>query len=140
MIECIENYDLKPHTTFKIGGLAKKVYFPKTEEELIEVLKTAENPIVLGGCSNVLISSKGVSDPVIMTSKLDKYEFNDEILTTQCGVKGGVISKEAQKLGLGGLEFMIGFPGWVGGMVYMNALAHNQAVSDIFNEAEIFDL
>ena len=32
MVECIENYDLKPHTTFKIGGFAKKVYFPKTEE------------------------------------------------------------------------------------------------------------
>ena len=140
MIECFENYDLKPHTTFKIGGFGKKVYFPKTKEEFVETLKNIENPIVLGGCSNVLISSNGVSDPVIMTSKLDKYEFDGEILTAQCGVKGGIISKEAQKSGLSGLEFMIGFPGWVGGMVYMNASAHNQSVSDIFIEAEIFDL
>ena len=58
MIECVENYDLKPHTTFKIGGLAKKVYFPTSEDEFIEVLSSeADNsPIVLGGCSNVLNS------------------------------------------------------------------------------------
>lgn len=144
MVECIENYDLKPHTTFKIGGLARKAYFPKTEEELTEVIeeltKNGENPVVLGGCSNVLISSKGVSQPVIMTSKLDKYSFDENIITAQCGVKGGVISKEAQEKGLSGIEFMIGFPGWVGGMVYMNASAHNQSISDIFIEAEVFDI
>ena len=139
-MKVIENYDLKPHTTFKIGGLAKKVYFPENEEEFIEVLKTIKNPIVLGGCSNVLISSNGISTPVIMTSKLDKYNFEGEFLTAQCGVKGGIISKKAQTLGLSGLEFMIGFPGWVGGMVYMNASAHNQSISDIFEKAEIFDL
>lgn len=140
MIEYFENYDLKPHTTFKIGGLAKKAYFPKNKDEFIELLKTLENPIILGGCSNVLISSNGISNPVIMTSKLDKYEFNNEILTAQCGVKGVVIAKEAQTKSLSGLEFMIGFPGWVGGMVYMNASAHNQSISDIFVEAEVFDL
>ncbi|MBQ7450070.1 UDP-N-acetylmuramate dehydrogenase [bacterium] len=142
MIECFENYDLKPHTTFKIGGLAKKVYFPENKEEFIEVLSSLADkaPVVLGGCSNVLISSKGVSNPVIMTSKLDKYEFDEEFLTAQCGVKGGIISKEAQKLGLSGLEFMIGFPGWVGGMIYMNASAHNQAISDIFIEADVYNL
>ena len=144
MIECIENYDLKPHTTFKIGGCAQKAYFPKTKEEFIELLTDFaaknENPIVLGGCSNVLVSSKGISQPVIMTSKLDKFSFDEDILTAQCGVKGGVISKEAQAKGLSGLEFMIGFPGWVGGMVFMNASAHNQAISDVFIEAEVFDL
>ena len=143
-VECVENYDLKPHSTFKIGGLAKKAYFPKTEEELVEILnelsKNGEIPVVLGGCSNVLISSKGISQPVIITSKLDKYDFEDDILIAQCGVKGGIISKEAQAKGLSGLEFMIGFPGWIGGMVYMNASAHNQSVSEIFTEAKVFDL
>ena len=142
MIECVENYDLKPHTTFKIGGLAKKVYFPKSKAEFTEILSELadQSPVVLGGCSNVLISSNGISNPVIMTSNLDKYEFSGNILAAECGVKGVVISKEAQKLEFGGLEFMIGFPGWIGGMVYMNASAHNQSIADIFVEAEVFDL
>ncbi len=142
MTECVENFDLKPYTTFKIGGFAKKAYFPKTEEEFVEILTelSGENPVILGGCSNVLISSDGILNPVIMTSKLDKFSFKDNILTAQCGVKGGIISKEASNLGLSGLEFMIGFPGWVGGMVHMNASAHNQAVSDVFTEAKVFDL
>lgn len=143
MVEVIENYDLKQYTTFKIGGCAKKVYFPKTKEELIEVLvkyfEEEKRPIVLGGCSNVLISSNGISVPVIMTSKLDKFSFDDDILSVQCGVRGGIIAKEAKSKGLSGLEFMIGFPGWVGGMVYMNASAHNQSISDLLIEAEVFD-
>ena len=93
MVECIENYDLKPHTTFKIGGYAKNAFFPETKEEFIELLSDFasknEIPVVLGGCSNVLISSKGISRPVIMTSKLDKYSFDNDILTAQCGVKAG---------------------------------------------------
>lgn len=140
MIECVENYDLKPHTTFKIGGCAKKAYFPKNKKELFEILSNLENPIVLGGCSNVLISTDGVSRPVVMTSKMNNYKFEENILSAECGVKGVIISKAAQELGLSGLEFMIGFPGWVGGMVYMNASAHNQTVSDTFLEAKVFDL
>ena len=144
MVECVENFDLRQNTTFKIGGVAQKVYFPATKDELVEVLtqmvEKGEKPVVLGGCSNVLVSSNGVKTPVIMTSKMVKYSFEDEILTAQCGVKGGIISKEAEDKGLSGLEFMIGFPGWVGGMVYMNASAHNQAISDIFVEAEVFDM
>lgn len=144
MVECVENFDLRQNTTFKIGGVAQKVYFPATKDELVEVLtqmvEKGEKPVVLGGRSNVLVSSNGIKTPVIMTSKMDKYSFEDEILTAQCGVKGGIISKEAEDKGLSGLEFMIGFPGWVGGMVYMNASAHNQAISDIFVEAEVFDM
>ena len=34
---------------------------------------------------------------------------------------------------------MIGFPGTIGGMLYMNASAHNQEISTNFVEAEVYD-
>ena len=136
----IENYELKNHTTFKIGGLAQRAFFPTTVEELCELLETLKNPIVLGCCSNVLISSKGVEQDVILTSKLNNFEFENNIVTAQCGVKVPILAKAAEEKGLSGFEFMIGFPGSVGGAVYMNASAHSQALSDTFKTCRVFDM
>ncbi len=139
-MEIKQNYELKKHTTFKIGGEAKCVYFPKTVDELVELLTKKEKPILLGSCSNVLISSYGIDDEVIITSKITQYSFEGNRLTTSCGTKGPLLSKECYNLGLSGLEFMIGFPGSIGGMIYMNASAHNQAISDNFVSCKVFDL
>lgn len=136
----IENYELKNHTTFKIGGLAQRAFFPTTVEELCELLETLNNPIVLGCCSNVLISSKGVEQDVILTSKLNNFEFDNNVVTAQCGVKVPMLAKAAEEKGLSGFEFMIGFPGSVGGAVYMNASAHSQALSDTFKTCRVFDM
>lgn len=138
-IKSFENYELKKHTTFKIGGCAKKVWFPNTEEEFVYLLSTLKEPIVLGGCSNVLVSSAGVDNDVILTTDLRDFSIDGNIITAQCGVKAPLLSQEAQKHGLSGFEFMIGFPGTVGGIVHMNASAHSQSVSDTCFSAKVFD-
>lgn len=135
-----ENYELKKHTTFKIGGSAKKVFFPETIDELIFLLNNDQKAVVLGGCSNVLISSKGIEENVIITTNIVEYEFKGNILKATCGVKGPFLSKKCQEQSLSGFEFMIGFPGTIGGMVCMNASAHNQAISDSFLRCTVFDL
>lgn len=137
--EVIENYELKKHTTFKIGGCAKRAFFPHSIEEFYELLKTLEDPIVLGGCSNVLISSQGIDKDVILTTKLNNFEFENNIISAQCGVKVPMLAKEAAQKGLSGMEFMIGFPGTVGGAIYMNASAHSQYIADTFIECRVFD-
>ncbi len=137
--EIIENYELKKHTTFKIGGCAKRAYIPYTIEAFVEILKNTQNPIILGGCSNVLISSLGVEGDVILTTKLNKFSVENNKIHAQCGVKVPMISREAEQKGLSGMEFMIGFPGSVGGAVYMNASAHSQSISDTFLSCHIFD-
>lgn len=134
-----ENYELKKHTTFKIGGSAKKVFFPESIDELVSVLTKNEKIIVLGGCSNILISSKGIDEDVIITTNIAEYKFEGNILKANCGVKGPFLSKKCQELGLSGFEFMIGFPGTIGGMVCMNASAHNQAINDVFLKCTVFD-
>lgn len=137
--EIIENYELKKHTTFKIGGCAKRAYIPHTIETFVEILKNTQNPIILGACSNVLISSLGVEEDVILTTKLNKFSVESNKIHAQCGVKVPMISREAEQKGLSGMEFMIGFPGSVGGAVYMNASAHSQSISDTFLSCHIFD-
>lgn len=138
-IETIENYELKKHTSFKIGGCAKRAFFPKNVEELSSLLGKLENPIVLGRCSNVLISSQGINEDVIMTSKMSGFEIVNNTITAQCGVKVPMLARAAEQNNLSGIEFMIGFPGSVGGAVCMNASAHSQSISDTFKVGRVFD-
>mgnify|MGYP004523518277 FL=1 len=49
-------------------------------------------------------------------------------------------SKVAKDSGLSGFEFMIGFPGSIGGEIYMNASAQGQAISDFLISATVFDM
>lgn len=137
--EVIENYELKTHTTFKIGGCAKRAFFPHTVEALAQLLTELDNPTILGGCSNVLISSEGIDNDVILTSKMNGFSFENNKIYAQCGVKVPMLSREAESKSLSGMEFMIGFPGTVGGAVYMNASAHSQAISDTFLTCRVFD-
>ncbi len=134
-----KDFNLKNYTSFKIGGKAKNVYFPETNEEFIQLLKNLQNPIILGGMSNVIISSNGINQDVILTKKLSHFEIKSNTIYAQAGAMGPLISKAAAKASLSGMEFMCGFPGSIGGMVCMNASAHNQSIANIFTSATVFD-
>lgn len=138
-IELKENYEIKNMTTFKVGGVANAVYFPKNITELIYLLNNETNYIVLGSCSNILFSSQGYDGTIISTSKMSHFEINGTKITADCGVKGPIISKKAQEANLSGFEFMIGFPGSIGGNLFMNAGAHKQWISDTLIQVCVFD-
>lgn len=126
------DFDIKIYTSFKIGGKIKEIYFPESLDDLKD-LPTAS--VVVGNLSNTLVSSYGVDFPVFSTSKLDKITIDGTKVIAGAGVKGPKLAQTVAEYGLSGLEFMIGFPGSVGGEVYMNAGAHGQAVSDVFKSA-----
>ena len=74
-IECNENYEIKNLTTFKVGGLVKKIYFPESQGEFLNIMRSEKNPIILGACSNVLFSSQGCDETIICTSKMKHLEI-----------------------------------------------------------------
>ncbi len=139
-IEVIENFNAKNLTSFKVSGQISKAYFPKSAEELIFLLSTLKNPLVLGNCSNILISSDGYNGEVIFTTKCNSIKVENTKIYAECGVKGPMASKVAKDSGLSGFEFMIGFPGSIGGEIYMNASAQGQAISDFLISATVFDM
>ena len=134
-----KDFELKNYTSFKIGGKAKNAYFPETNEEFVELLQTLSNPIVLGGMSNVLVSSVGISQDVILTKKLNNFAINNNEIYAQAGVMGPILSRQVSENCLSGMEFMCGFPGSIGGIVSMNAGAHGQCIAEIFKKATIFN-
>lgn len=139
-IEVLHNIELKDFSYFKIGGKVKNLYFPKNTEEFIYLLSNINKPYIFGGFSNVLFSSKGVNNDLICTTKFDKFEIHKNKVNASAGVKGAVLSRACMEKSLTGFEFMSGFPGTIGGNIFMNASAHKQSISDALLKVKIFDL
>lgn len=133
------------HTSFRIGGGAEVMAFPKNEQELAELLKVSAlldgKPAILGAGTNVLAPDEGMDGLVIcLKDCLDGMEQLDE---THIRVKAGVTMSRAAvfaaNLGLSGLEFAHGIPGTVGGGVYMNAGAYGGEIKDVCESVTVMD-
>lgn len=147
-IEIRENEPLSKHSTFRIGGDAKFAVFPKSTNELINVLKTLKNCNykykIIGNGSNILFDDKGFDGIIIFTKHLTETEYihrgDITLLKIECGRSLTELASEAgKKHSLTGLEFAYGIPGTVGGAVFMNAGAYGGQMSDVVIETEYFD-
>ena len=139
MVKIFKDYEIKNESTFRIGGIVDEVAMPETTEELIELLSSDEYDFVLGNCSNVLFSSENINKKIILTKNITDYEINGTQVKVSCGTRGPIIAKKCAEQGLSGFEFLIGFPGSFGGMICMNASAHNQAIADSFISARVYN-
>ena len=103
----------------------------------VEIIKKEPNAFVGGNFSNILVSSDGYDGAVICTKKIASISFDGNKVIAGAGVRGTKLSKMALAEDLSGLEFMIAFPGSVGGEVFMNAGAHGQMIADVLNSAKV---
>lgn len=140
-IEFKLNEPLSKYTFTKTGGPADVLAFPKTREELVEIVDTArvnEVPItIIGNASNLIIKDGGIRGIVIILPNFHKIEVSETKVTAEAGATIINTTIAAQKAGLTGLEFAAGIPGSVGGAVFMNAGAYGGEVKDVFESAEV---
>ncbi len=131
------------HTSFRIGGPAQVMAFPKNKEELAKLLKLSNEldikTAILGAGTNVLASDAGVEGLVIcLKDCMDGIELPDEThLRVAAGVTMTRAAVFAAGAGLSGLEFAHGIPGTVGGGVYMNAGAYGAEIKDVCVRVEV---
>ena len=141
-IKTEENYPLKKHTSFKVGGDADIAIFPNSREEIITALKTLkENNIpvtLMGRGSNMVVSDKGIEGAVLVLADnfAEMKQISPEIIEASAGVKLSNLCMFAMKRGLGGLEFAYGIPGTVGGAVFMNAGAYDGETAKVIESVE----
>lgn len=134
---------MSEHTTFRTGGIASYAAFPKSIEELrllLEKLNEYEkNYIVLGNCSNVLVSDKGIKDMVIFLGELKGVNVSENKIESLSGNMMSEVAKIAMRNSLTGMEFLSGIPGCIGGGVYMNAGAYSGEIKDIIESVKCMD-
>lgn len=135
------NAPLAQMTWFQVGGPAEVLFKPADAEDLAAFLAACpiDVPVtVIGVASNLLIRDGGVPGVVVRLGR----GFTD-IAVDWNTIRAGAaaldinVSMVAAQSGIGGLEFLIGVPGTIGGALRMNAGAYGREMVDIVREATI---
>ena len=145
-LELKMNESLARHTSFRIGGPAEVMAFPKNPEELALLLKESKalgiTPAVLGAGTNVLAPDAGIGGLVICLkdSLAGMEQLSESTIRIYAGVTMARAANFAAGLGLSGLEFAHGIPGTVGGGVYMNAGAYGGEICQVCTQVGVMDM
>ncbi len=120
---------MKEYTTFRVGGKAETLYRPTDLAELQRMMSFLDKEnipcLVVGKGSNLLVRNGGLKGVVIVLrgklSELAMVEEGDNGILVGGGLTNSKLLQYCAQKGLGGLEFLAGIPGTVGGAVAMNA-------------------
>ena len=142
--DIIQNADMKQLTTFKVGGCADFLVYPKTIEDIKKtVAYLKENNIfykAIGNCSNLIVSDKGIRGVLISLAKLDIETVVDgKSIIAPAREKLKRIALLAYENSLTGFEFAAGIPGTLGGAIKMNAGAYDGEMSFCANTVWYLD-
>lgn len=131
------------HTSWRVGGPADRYFEPADRADLIEFVRSlpADEPVLwLGLGSNLLVRDGGWRGTVIaLHGALDELqlEADDTVIAAEAGVHCARLAKFAERNQRGGLGFMAGIPGTVGGALAMNAGAWGGETWDQVIDAEL---
>lgn len=132
------------YSHFKIGGDADYFFEATTEKDLIESISFARTRrlpfFVVGGGFNLLFDDAGFRG-LIIRNRVTGIETSGE---TEISIASGTSLESVLEFCLeeerGGLEFLVGIPGTVGGAVFGNAGAFDQDIGAVLNHAHLFTL
>jgi UDP-N-acetylmuramate dehydrogenase len=135
------------HTSLKVGGPADIFAIPENADDLqslVTQLSVAGLPwLAIGRGYNLLVRDGGIRGAVISLERFTRIAtvphphpeplspVEREIcpyLRAEAGAENLTVVRFAQDLGLGGIGFISGIPGTIGGAVRMNAGAYGEGV------------
>lgn len=142
-VKVLRDEPMANHTSFRIGGPAKRMAFPTETEQVILLVSFAQElgitPLLVGNGTNLLVGDRGIDGLVINTKGMDKITLgeNEGEIVAQAGASLTRTALFALENGLSGLEFAHGIPGSVGGGISMNAGAYGGEMKDVLVGAAI---
>ena len=132
---------LGPATWFRVGGPAEILVRPADVDDLLLLLRDLPDDVpltVIGAASNMIVRDGGVAGVVVRLAR----GFGDIAIEADGIVAGAAaldvtVAETAAARALGGLEFLVGIPGTIGGAVAMNAGAYGAEIKDVLDWAEV---
>jgi UDP-N-acetylmuramate dehydrogenase len=136
------------HTTLQVGGEAEALCFVKRLPELRELLlylRAERIPaMVIGNGSNLLVRDDGFRGVIIHLggdlAVIDRGNRDKTMLFAGGGVPLVHLLHFCQQEGIGGLEFLAGIPGTVGGAIVMNAGAWGREMASVVEKIELISM
>lgn len=117
--------DMRRHTSWRAGGVAKQMYQAADLADLqcfLQQLPVQEPLMAVGLGSNLLVRDGGYKGTLLlMLGALTELRMEGDLIYVQAGVAGAKLARFAASNHLCGAEFFVGIPGTMGGMLTMNA-------------------
>ena len=140
-----EQVSLAPLTTYRVGGPCRFYGEIENASDLVSVARALrEDPVpvlVLGRGSNVVVSDRGWDGLVIrLGGDYNQAQLTDSNLRVGGAMPLPAVARFAARRARGGLEFLVGIPGSMGGAVHQNAGCHGSEIIDVLLSAEVLDL
>jgi UDP-N-acetylmuramate dehydrogenase len=134
---------LKDLVWFRAGGNAEILFRPADADDLATFLaaKNADMRVsVIGVGSNLLVRDGGIPGAVIrLPGAFGKIAVEGTRIRVGAASLDATVARAAADAGIGGLEFLRGIPGTIGGALRMNAGCYGKEIKDVFVEATAND-
>ncbi len=136
------NQPMSQYTSVRIGGCASVVAFPRSEDQLIDLVRfLIENKIkyrVIGRMTNILPCDCEYTGVLVSTRLLDNYTCRGTTVIAECGVSVSSLILQCARINLGGLESLYAIPGSLGGMIVSNAGAYGTEIGDFVKSVRAY--
>ena len=130
-------------TWFRVGGPAEMLFEPADRDDLARFLAALPEDIpvtTIGVGSNLLVRDGGIPGITIRLGRaFAGISIEGDIVSAAGGAVDVTVSRAARDASLGGLEFLSGIPGTIGGAVRMNAGAYGREIKDVLIDATAID-
>jgi UDP-N-acetylmuramate dehydrogenase len=130
-------------TTLRLGGPAGAVVEARSEAELLEVVRSADGPLLLvAGGSNLVVADEGFAGTVVrvLTAGVEERERDGRVeLTVQAGEEWEPFVARCVAEGLAGVESLSGIPGSIGATPIQNVGAYGQEVAETVVSVRVLD-
>ena len=138
---------LANHTTFRLGGPARRFVEATTEQQLIDTVadcdSRGEPVLVLGGGSNVLIADEGFDGTVVKVATRGVRAETADCSGAQLEVAAGEVWDDlvarAVAAQWSGMETLSGIPGSVGAVPIQNVGAYGAEVATLIQRVRTWD-
>lgn len=137
------------HTTLRIGGPADAWLAPSSIAAVQRVRRLCAQAGLpcraLGAGSNLLVRDGGVRGVLLASERLRGLQFSPPdadgrtAVYVEAGVSTGKLLSQATRRGLGGVEFLGGVPGSIGGGLVMNAGTYLGEFKDVTVQVDSVD-
>ncbi len=123
------------HTSLRVGGPADLYAIPEDADDLrslLEQLQERSIPwLAIGRGNNLLVRDGGIRGAVVSLERFNRItRIDGRRVRAEAGAENLAVVRFAQECGLGGIAFIAGIPGTIGGAMRMNAGAYGSGIME----------
>jgi UDP-N-acetylmuramate dehydrogenase len=136
----LANQSLAELTWFRVGGPAQVLFTPADDDDLAYLLARLPGDLpvyAVGVGSNLIVRDGGIPGVIIRLSPrgFGEATASGDVVAAGAAALDKRVAEVAAAANIGGLEFLFGIPGTIGGALRMNAGANGGETKDVLVEA-----